>query len=268
MKRCSKCNIEDISCVFKKSRNICKKCINIQDRLWRNKNIYCDLSYKSYYIKSDVKKCSKCFSEKDKCDFRKGSICKLCIKTDAKSRHNRTYISIKQPIGIEKYCKNCNIIKKIDMFYKHSNICKLCKYNKWVYRESKRKKEDPIYRFKSGIRSRISIIFKRGGFSKKSSTFNILGCSFNELTIYLESKFESWMTWENRGLYNGKLNYGWDLDHIIPLSLAKTEYEIIKLNHYTNLQPLCSKINRDVKKNNTNYENKTQTSIGLSIYNT
>ena len=34
----------------------------------------------------------------------------------------------------------------------------------------------------------------------------------------------------------------------VPLSLAKSEEELIKLNHYTNLQPLCSKINRDIKK--------------------
>ena len=56
------------------------------------------------------------------------------------------------------------------------------------------------------------------------------------------------MTWKNKGLYNGKLNCGWDIDHIIPLSTAITEDDLIKLNHYTNLQPLCSKINRDIKK--------------------
>jgi 5-methylcytosine-specific restriction endonuclease McrA len=44
------------------------------------------------------------------------------------------------------------------------------------------------------------------------------------------------------------LNYGWDIDHIIPISSAGSEENIIKLNHYTNLQPLCSKINRDIKK--------------------
>lgn len=32
---------------------------------------------------------------------------------------------------------------------------------------------------------------------------------------------------------------------IIPLSSVNTEDGLIKLNHYTNLQPLCSKINRD-----------------------
>jgi len=52
------------------------------------------------------------------------------------------------------------------------------------------------------------------------------------------------------GLYNGEFNYGWDIDHIIPISTAKTEDDVYKLNYYTNLQPLCSKINRYIKKNN------------------
>jgi len=58
------------------------------------------------------------------------------------------------------------------------------------------------------------------------------------------------MNWDNRGLYNGEPNYGWDIDHIIPSSTAKTEDELIRLNHYTNLQPLCSYFNRVVKRDN------------------
>lgn len=39
-------------------------------------------------------------------------------------------------------------------------------------------------------------------------------------------------------------NYGeWHLDHIIPISSAKTEEEVIKLNHYTNFQPLWAEDN-------------------------
>jgi hypothetical protein len=37
-----------------------------------------------------------------------------------------------------------------------------------------------------------------------------------------------------------ELNKSWDIDHIIPISSAKTKEDIIRLNHYTNLQPLCS----------------------------
>jgi hypothetical protein len=52
------------------------------------------------------------------------------------------------------------------------------------------------------------------------------------------------MNWDNRGLYNGQRNYGWDIDHIIPLATAKTIEDVIKLNHYTNLRPRCSYLNR------------------------
>jgi hypothetical protein len=81
-----------------------------------------------------------------------------------------------------------------------------------------------------------------------SRTFEILGCSYEEFKSYIENKFESWMNWNNHGLYTGNYSETWQLDHIIPISSAKTEEDIIKLNHYTNLQPLCSKINQIDKK--------------------
>ena len=90
---------------------------------------------------------------------------------------------------------------------------------------------------------------RRKGYNKKSKTQDILGCSFEEFKIHLESKFESWMNWDNYGKYNGELNFGWDIDHVMCKSSAKTEEELIKLNHYSNLEPLCSKVNRDIKKN-------------------
>ena len=90
---------------------------------------------------------------------------------------------------------------------------------------------------------------KRKGFKKNSKTEQILGCSFEYIKEYIESKFESWMSWENHGLYNGELNYGWDIDHIIPLSSGITEEEITKLNSYVNLRPLCSYVNRVIKRN-------------------
>lgn len=116
-------------------------------------------------------------------------------------------------------------------------------------KRKQRKETDTLYKISENMRARISTIFRNKKFTKRSKTFEILGCSFDEFKVYLELKFEIWMSWTNHGLYNGELNYGWDIDHIIPISLAKTEEEIVKLNHYTNLQPLCSKVNRDIKKN-------------------
>jgi hypothetical protein len=48
------------------------------------------------------------------------------------------------------------------------------------------------------------------------------------------------MTWDNYGVG------GWEIDHIIPLASAKTEEEVYKLCHYTNLQPLWA--NENFKK--------------------
>ena len=120
------------------------------------------------------------------------------------------------------------------------------------YRKNKRN-TDIVFALNEIVRNFIRNSFNRKGIEKCNKSIEILGCTFEEFKIYLESKFEPWMTWENRGLYNGELNYGWDIDHIIPISTAKTDEDIKKLNHYTNLQPLCSKFNRDIKRNS--YEN-------------
>lgn len=101
----------------------------------------------------------------------------------------------------------------------------------------------------SNIRCSVRNSLNKNGFSKKSKTELIIGMDFKSFKEYLESKFEPWMNWDNYGKYNGELNFGWDIDHIIPISSAKSEDEVIKLNHYTNLQPLCSKYNRYIKKN-------------------
>ena len=84
--------------------------------------------------------------------------------------------------------------------------------------------------------------------NKSQSTQEIIGCSFEEFKSYLESKFEDWMNWENYGLFNGEYVFGWDIDHIIPLSSADGEEDVISLCHFTNLQPLCSRVNRYEKK--------------------
>jgi len=110
-----------------------------------------------------------------------------------------------------------------------------------------------IYKLKHVISNIIRDSLKRKGYSKNSKSVDILGCTINDFKVYIESKFLDWMTWENYG--NPKdgifeLNKTWDIDHIIPLNNGLNENDIIKLNHYTNLQPLCSYYNRFIKKDN------------------
>ena len=146
---------------------------------------------------------------------------------------------------MKQYRKN-DVTKAIKKRYYEKNKEKVITYaNNYA---KKRKQIDPLYRLKVNLRSRISDLINRHGYKKRSKTAQILGCSFESFKERLDSQLLCWMNWENYGKYNGTEGFGWDIDHIIPLSSAKSEEELIKLCHYTNLQPLCSYVNRVVKR--------------------
>jgi hypothetical protein len=204
-----------------------------------------------------MKKCSSCKIEKSDLSFYKDkssksglrSNCKDCIKEYKKE-------------NVEKYRKYAKKYRddnknKFALYYQKNkeeiNRRKREDYKNGKRYKRKKVKKSEFQKLSHSIRNTILNSFKRNGYKKISKSYQILGCSFEEFKFYLESKFETWMTWENKGLYNGELNYGWDIDHIIPISSAKSEDEIIRLNHYTNLQPLCSKVNRDIKKDKTGF---------------
>ena len=92
--------------------------------------------------------------------------------------------------------------------------------------------EDNLFKLKKTIQRTIRRYIK----NKKFTTTEIIGCNYNSFKIYFESLFTEGMSWD-------KLGYEIHIDHIIPLSSAKTEDELYKLNHYTNLQPLWAKDN-------------------------
>lgn len=183
--------------------------------------------------------CTKCkiLKELSKFGFRKDTnryrnICKECINKHSKEYRNE----IKETLKIRK--KNWYINNKEQTLFSQLTY------------QKQRKLNDPLFKISCNIRTLIGNSFRIKGYSKKTKTQNILGCSFNELKQHLEKQFEPWMNWNNRGLYNGTPNYGWDIDHIVPISDAKDEIDIIKLNHYTNLRPLCSYTNRVIKRHN------------------
>jgi hypothetical protein len=99
----------------------------------------------------------------------------------------------------------------------------------------KRLENDPKYRLKNNVRRLILLSFSKNGYSKNSKTNKILGIDYDGFMRYIESKFTGNMSWENRG--------EWELDHKVPLSLGKTEMDIVRLNHYSNFQPLWRKEN-------------------------
>ena len=74
-------------------------------------------------------------------------------------------------------------------------------------------------------------------FTKRVGKGLSLAVNCFQLKDHLEKQFTSGMNWNNNTLH------GWHVDHIIPLSSAKTLDDVERLCHYTNLQPLWAKDN-------------------------
>ena len=211
------------------------------------------------------KVCKKCGKLTDLVEFTpqkhglygRTAICRACANPPK---------PIVYTVVIHKNCTKCKEIKVLDQFYKNpftktgrDTFCKKCRQahdrylwaNNLSYRkhkvESKRKterkklEEDQVYAFKHRIKSTIRAAFSRLKFKKGDRTEKILGCTFDYFREYLEKQFTHDMNWSNRGKKKG-----WVVDHIIPMALAKTKEDALKLNHYTNLRPL-SRLDNEIK---------------------
>lgn len=114
------------------------------------------------------------------------------------------------------------------------------KYKQLRRERNKRKfnnriQRDPLYKFRKSLGNSIRNSFRRGGFTKSSRSYDILGEEWEVIKVHFESRFTPGMSWDNYG--------EWHIDHILPISLATCEEDVIRLNHYTNLQPLWAKDN-------------------------
>lgn len=132
--------------------------------------------------------------------------------------------------------RNKEKINKATRLYIKENREKYLQTRK-LYRE--RKKEDPLYMMTERIRSLIGQSFKRGKnkMSKNLHTEDILGCSIEYFIDYILTLCPEGICVSDFGRYK------YHLDHIIPISSAKNEEDIIKLCHYTNFRPLWWKDN-------------------------
>jgi len=232
IKLCTKCNIEKEIELFVKDKRLTSgyisTCLDCK-RIMNNK-------HNQKYRSNNREICKQRSKE-----YRDNNVIKEKTRSTEYRNKNRNELN-------NKKCAYYHL-NKLDISLKNKLNRKILNERQRIYKAN-RKIVDPLYKLSLNIRSLIIINIKKQGYSKKSKTHEILGCSFEEFKLYLESKFEPWMNWDNHGKYNGEFNYGWDIDHIIPLSSAKTKEEILKLSHYTNLQPLCSYTNRYIKTNN------------------
>lgn len=154
-----------------------------------------------------TKQCTKCYEEKPLEDY-----------------HNLK----RGKYGKCSYCKECaNSWNKEWTNENRDHIRK-----RYVSYSSKRRKEGANWYFNRILSNQVRrfILDKKG-----KRTEDILGETFDNVRRHLEKQFEDGMNWNNFG--------EWHIDHIVPLSSGRNQEELIKLNHYTNLQPLWAKDN-------------------------
>ena len=204
----------------------------------------------------NIKKCTKCqieksilcFNHSNNGKFQVSSECRDCLNEYQKRyRKNNQYnisqkrkiYSIKNKEKISEQRKQNRINNKIKIVesrkkWYQKNKSKNNEYHK-QYTKHKRQ-NDILFRVKCSLRARLHNFVNK----KNKTTLEYLGLSLDEYKIYLSKMFYNNMTWDNYGQ--------WHIDHIIPLSSAKNEEELIKLFHYTNTQPLWAEDN--LKKGN------------------
>lgn len=186
------------------------------------------------YERLIIKTCSACKQPKNVEDFylnyrnKDGlkSVCKIC-ESEAKKR---CYIKYRQRIREQQKAYNLKNKEKKSIRAKEWRL-KNPERNKFlIARARKEWIKKPQNKLIVNIRCRMNRAIK--GQFKSNSTTKSLGCTIVELKIYLESKFQPNMSWDNYG--------EWHLDHIKPLASfdLNNPDEYAKACHYTNLQPL------------------------------
>jgi len=239
-KICSNCKIEKTLCDFGFRKNakdgrrgVCKICHNEK--------------YKNY-----VKQNQKKISQRQK-QWQKNNREKIRLNSQNHRKKNIDVLKEKQ----KKYYWE-NKQKRLDnhkKWYDENREYAINKTLEWQeknkerinknrnIRHKERWEKDILYRIKMNMRNRIKHFIKSKNFDKiRNGTFNVVGINPEELKKHIEKQFKNGMNWENYG------QKGWHIDHIIPLSSAKTEEDVYRLCEYTNLQPLWS--HENYKKGN------------------
>lgn len=197
------------------------------------------------------KKCTKCGEVKSLDSFGKRKDCKDGLRCQCKEcrnekvkkwrESNKEYVKEYREANKEYVNKQNkkwrDINKEHTKKYIEANKYRLNEYQKEC--QKRRKLTDPLYKLKSNVRTRTSLAFNYMGYKKGGRTELLLGIPFEILKQHIERQFTKGMSWDNHGVGKGK----WHIDHIYPLAKAIDEKELIKLCHYTNLQPLWSKEN-------------------------
>lgn len=249
--QCKKCNTEIAKERYHKKKNE----INEKRKIWYQKNKKEINTRRRIRESSEDGKKKKSESNKKYREKNKESL-KLHKhdyyernKDKIKIKNHRRYIKNREKVleQCKEYRKAHKAERQQYLAKNKSRILAQC-----AKRQRERKKEDPVFAFKVRVRNLFLMAFKKNNHIKNSTTKKLLGCEIQEAWRHLLKTYE--------------INYGrpWDgepyhIDHIVPLSIAKTKEDVVKLCHYTNLQMLTPEDNR-IKSDRTDWESAYQKS--------
>jgi hypothetical protein len=241
MKKCTNCKIEKSLSEFgnKKSSkdglyHWCRECVKVNNSERRKLKEHGTKWKVSLYNKG-LKFCNKCSTVKEFKEFNKNgetitglyAYCRECkhnIDSDYRKelKDNGVYKDRKK----EEYIKHYKRYREYGLMYNREKRDYKSEYQTTLaLRERK-----PLNKLKNVLRNRILVAMKYRGYRKNHKTEKILGGKWEIVKEHIESQFTNGMSWNNHG--------EWHIDHIIPLESATNDIELLKLNHYTNLQPL------------------------------
>lgn len=172
---------------------------------------------------------------------------KACLTCGLLKADTEFYKAPRSPQGLRAYCKSCDNVKR--QAWREANRDKQRQANQSFSKTEERKayqrayrkerrKNDPTFRARLDISSRIANHLRLNGYGHKTEKLEaILGCTFDDLQAHLmQTAIDRYGYWLSNEAYH--------VDHIVPLASATSEAEILSLNHYSNLQLLTPEENQ------------------------
>jgi hypothetical protein len=238
-KKCSKCNEEKEFGEFNKQKTSkygltsnCKICIKEYKKIYYQNNSDTIRKKTASYYENNKEKASasqKIYSEKNK----------QVIKEWHAQYYNQNFERLREKQK-EYYQNNKPHVLETCKTWKEANKDKMREwYTNW---QRERRNNDISFRIRGTLHSRVVMAVKKK--SKKAFlTMDLIGCTIDQLRIFLEAEFTEGMTWKNYG--RPKEGPGWEIDHIRPCASFNLEdpEEQRKCFHWTNLQPLWARDN-------------------------
>jgi transposase len=196
-----KSNRDVIAKKAKKKSNLFRK--SRAEKLYSAKNPKCEVCqnavpFLSFFRRRDAKYCSRKCGQKAQSENRKNDPIRAAAY---KVIRTNTYLK-RQLNGKNKLAKR--------EYYRNNDQARIAK----------------------NLRSRLRLAIKEQGGKKSASTMELVGTDWLTLFVWIQSKFQFGMTWNNHGL--------WHIDHVIPCAafdLTQPEQQK-ECFHYKNLQPL------------------------------